>query len=72
MYTQVIRHEGVAVDWKDLRHGRRLEKHRQDNLKNRWQALNKIVKDADITKMPLAPDAREAYNRFMCIDVTAE
>ncbi len=67
---QIIKHEGVAIDWVKLRHGRRQEAHREQAFLNRWQRSRDEVKKGDVAKMPLHPSARTEYLKFL--DLTEE
>ena len=66
LFLQIIRSEGVAVNWSKLRHSRRLQRHRTlTQQETRHVKLTRSVKKAEKEKMPLHPDARTAWEEFL-------
>ena len=79
---QIIDHEGVAIDWNDIRHGRRQLLHHQQLLQqpanreqkpNRWKRRAQKVKEGDLATIRVNPEARRAYMIFLGLyDLTDE
>ena len=69
---EVVQHEGIAVNWKKLRHGRRLRAHANNEVLNRWQKRNRLVKEGDVDKLNIHPEAKLVFDGFLEIDLTCD
>ena len=70
-HTQILNVDGIAVDWKKNRHGRRAAGHQHQAKVNRFKRRSLREKSSTVNDLPLHPTARQHYLSFLgVIDLT--